>query len=124
GMAVSWAGGAGVGRGGVGVGLGDGQAGTQVDADERVYTDALTGETVFTYHARIASLEPGTRYAYQILHGGSAPVPGTFTTGPRGRSGPFRFTSFGDHAIPGPVGEGVGPHSPNAGYLVTAAAPL
>jgi hypothetical protein len=119
-VAVSWAAPAAVARPRLRVGPADGQPGTQVDADERVYTDALTGETVFSYHARIGSLEPGTRYAYEVLHDGSAPVPGTFTTGPRGRSGPLRFTSFGDHAIPAPVGDGSGPHSPNAGYVVTA----
>ncbi|HEX9519693.1 MAG TPA: metallophosphoesterase family protein [Streptosporangiaceae bacterium] len=119
-VAVSWAASAAVARPRLRLGRTRGQPGIQVDADERVYTDALTGETVFTYHARIGSLEPGTQYAYEVLHDGSPPVPGTFRTGPRGRSGPFRFTSFGDHAIPGPVGDGKGPHSPNAGYVVTA----
>src|SRR5258708_7898108 len=119
-VAVSWAASAAVARPRLRLGRTCGQPGIQVDADERVYTDALTGETVFTYHARIGSLEPGTQYAYEVLHDGSSPVPGTFRTGPRGRSGPFRFTSFGDHAIPGPVGDGKGPHSPNAGYVVTA----
>ena len=119
-VAVSWAAAAAVARPRLRVGLADGQPGTQVDADERRYTDALTGETVFTYHARVGSLEPSTRYAYEVVHDGSAPVPGTFRTGPRGRSGRFRFTSFGDHAIPAPVGDGGGPHSPNAGYVVTA----
>ena len=119
-VAVSWAASAAVARPRLRLGRTRGQPGIQVDADERVYTDALTGETVFTYHARIGSLEPGTQYAYEVLHDGSPPVPGTFMTGPRGRSGPFRFTSFGDHAISGPVGDGKGPHSPNAGYVVTA----
>jgi hypothetical protein len=119
-VAVSWAAPAAVARPRLRVGPADGQPGTQVDADERMYTDALTGEAVFTYHARVGSLEPSTRYAYEVLHDGSAPVPGTFRTGPRGRSGRFRFTSFGDHAIPAPVGDGSGPHSPNAGYVVTA----
>src|SRR5258708_4452989 len=120
GVAVSGPASAAVARPRVRIGRPRGQPGIQVDADERVYTDALTGETVFTYHARIGSLEPGTQYAYEVLHDGSPPVPGTCRTGPRGRSGPFRFTSFGDHAIPGPVGDGKGPHSPNAGYVVTA----
>src|SRR5260221_5373086 len=119
-VAVSWAASAAVARPRLRLGGTRGQPGIQVDADERVYTDALTGETVFTYHARIGSLEPGTQYAYEVLHDGSPPVPGTFRTGPHGSSDPFRFTSFGDHAIPGPVGDGKGPHSPNAGYVVTA----
>jgi hypothetical protein len=121
-VAVSWAAPAAVARprllaGPAGPG---GAAGTMVDAEERVYTDALTGETVFTYHACIGSLEPGTQYAYQVLHDGSPPSGGTFRTAPRGRSGPFRFTSFGDHAIPRPVGDGSGPNSPNAAYVVDA----
>src|SRR6516162_2654676 len=48
--------------------------GTTVDAIERVYTDALTGETVFTYHAPLFGLTPGTDYRYQVLHKGADPV--------------------------------------------------
>ncbi len=55
-----------------------------------------------------------------MLHDGAAPVSGTFRTGPRGRSGGFRFTSFGDQAIPAPVGMGLGPNTPNAGFIVPA----
>jgi len=95
-------------------------AGCQVEAAELVYTDALTGETVFTYHASASGLEPGSQYIYEVLHDGSPPVAGTFSTAPRGRSAPFRFTSFGDHSIPAPVGLGGGPHSPNARYVVDA----
>src|SRR5260370_32205212 len=102
-VAVSWAAPAAVARPRLRVGQAGGQPGTQVDADERVYTDALTGETIFTYHARIGSLEPGTRYAYEVLHAGSPPVPGTFRTGPRGPWGPFRFTTFAAHPVPSPV---------------------
>jgi Purple acid Phosphatase, N-terminal domain/Calcineurin-like phosphoesterase len=119
-VAVSWAASQAVARPRLRFGPADGQAGSQVDAEERVYTDALTGQTAWTYHGRIGSLEPGTLYAYQVVHDGSPPVSGTFRTGPRGRSGPFRFTSFGDHAIPAAVGDGTGPHSPNAGHIVTA----
>lgn len=90
------------------------------EAQERSYTDALTGETVWTYHARMAGLEPGTSYVYQALHDGAAPVEGVFSTGPAGRSAPFRFTSFGDQSVPEPVGKGLGPSSPNAGYVVDA----
>jgi len=57
---------------------------------------------------------------YQVLHDGTDPVAGTFRTGPRGRSKGFRFTSFGDQAIPVAVGQGLGPHTPNAGYIVDA----
>jgi 3',5'-cyclic AMP phosphodiesterase CpdA len=91
-----------------------------IEAEERTCTDALTGETAWTYHARISGLEPDTAYVYQVVHDGAPPADGTFLTGPAGRSGPFSFTSFGDQAVPAPVGEGLGPHSPNAGYVVDA----
>src|SRR2546421_11449865 len=42
--------------------------GTDIDADERVYTEALTGQTVYTYHARMEGLEADTEYAYQVHH--------------------------------------------------------
>ncbi|HEX5189276.1 MAG TPA: metallophosphoesterase family protein [Streptosporangiaceae bacterium] len=119
-VTVSWAAPAAVARPRLRFGQADGQAGTYVDADERRYTDALTGETVWTYHAVAGSLEPDTPYGYEVVHDGAAPVTGTFRTAPLGRSRPFRFTSFGDHAIPAAVGDGSGPHSPNAGYVVTA----
>ncbi len=123
-VAVSWAAPAAVARPRLRVGpagrAASPTAGSQVQADERAYTDALTGETVFTYHASIGSLEPGTQYTYEVLHDGSPPVAGTFRTGPLGRSGPFRFTSFGDHSVPEPVGLGHGPNSVNARYVVAA----
>ncbi len=43
-----------------------------------------------------------------------------FRTGPLGRSRGFRFTSFGDQAVSAPVGLGLGPNTPNAGYIVPA----
>jgi hypothetical protein len=97
-----------------------GGLGRQIDAEERVYTEALTGQTVFTYHARIDRLQPDTNYLYEVLHSGAPPVKGRFRTGPKARSKSFRFTSFGDQSIPGPVGTGLGPWSPNAEYIVDA----
>ena len=94
--------------------------GIDVPAEERVYTEALTGERVYTYHARLRGLAPDTAYVYEVAHDGAQPVPGTFRTGPRGRAKGFRFTSFGDQAIPAAVGQGLGPHTPNAGYIVDA----
>ncbi len=94
--------------------------GFEVPAEERVYTEALTGETVWTYHARLDRLQPDTQYIFEVLHDGATAVPGMFRTGPRGRSGGFRFTSFGDQAIPAPVGTGLGPNTPNAGFIVPA----
>ncbi|HEX9034330.1 MAG TPA: metallophosphoesterase family protein [Streptosporangiaceae bacterium] len=119
-IAVSWTAPAAVARPRLRLGPADGPPGLLADADERAYTDALTGETVWTYHARVDALEPDSCYAYQVLHDGAAPVSGTFRTGPRGRSAPFRFSSFGDQSIPQPVGQGLGPHSPNAGFVVDA----
>ena len=95
--------------------------GSTVDAYERAYTDALTGETVYTYHAPIEDLRGGRSYSYQVFAAGADPVGGSFRTGPEGRA-PFRFSSFGDQAIPAKVGSGklVGPNTPNAGYIVDA----
>src|SRR5947209_1162018 len=39
--------------------------GIDIDADERVYTETLTGQTVYTYHARMEGLQADTDYAYQ-----------------------------------------------------------
>src|SRR5258708_26688007 len=39
--------------------------GQEIDADERVYTEALTGQTVYTYHARIDHLAADSDYTYQ-----------------------------------------------------------
>jgi hypothetical protein len=94
--------------------------GTEVEAEERVYTEALTGQTVFTYHARLNHLNPDTQYLYQVLSDGAAPANGMFRTGPSGRSRGFRFTSFGDQAVPMKIGQGLGPWTVNAGYIVPA----
>jgi hypothetical protein len=111
---------------GAGAGAGAG-LGLTVDAQEKVYTEALTGQTVYTYHAKLPKLVPDTSYSYQVFHAGSQPVNGGFTTGPLARSKAFGFTSFGDQSVPSAVGMGLGPWSPNAGYIVPAieaAAPL
>jgi hypothetical protein len=94
--------------------------GTEVHAEERVYTEALTGQTVFTYHASLDHLHPDTQYLYQVLSDGAAPANGRFRTGPSGRSRGFRFTSFGDQAVPVKIGQGLGPWTVNAGYIVPA----
>ncbi len=93
--------------------------GTNVDAEERVYVEALTGQTVWTYHAELDRLPSDTDFTYQVYHRGGSPLAGTFRTAPRGRRR-FRFTSFGDQAIPAPVGQGLGPSSVNSGYIVDA----
>jgi hypothetical protein len=50
----------------------------------------------------------------------TVPAPWPGPSAPRGRGKGFRFTSFGDHSIPVAVGRGLGPHTPNAGYIVGA----
>src|SRR5258706_12473925 len=72
-VAVSWAPSAAVARPRLRLGRTRGQPGTQVDADERAYTDALTGETAFTYHARIGPLNPGPQSPNAALHHASPP---------------------------------------------------
>jgi hypothetical protein len=76
-----------------------------ISAEERVYVDGLSGETVWTYHARVHALRPGATYGYAVTAdndgNGSDPFSATFTTSPEGRAA-FRFTSFGDLATPNP----------------------
>jgi hypothetical protein len=119
-IAVSWAAPAPVARPRLRAGQAGGGLGLEVQAEERVYSEALTGETVYTYHARLGNLAPDTAFVYEVRQDGADPVPGTFRTGPRGRAAGFRFTSFGDQSIPAPVGLGFGPASVNAGYIVDA----
>src|SRR5690348_8976384 len=74
-----------------------------IPAEPRPYTDGISGETVWTYHARAGGRRPGATYAYTVTadNDGNAadPFSGTFRTAPVGRA-PFRFTSFGDLATP------------------------
>ena len=85
--------------------IGHGGQGRQVEvpAVRRTYTDGLNGETVWTYHARLAWLEPGNTYNYTVTAANSSraakPFAANFTTAPEGRQA-FRFTSFGDLATP------------------------
>jgi hypothetical protein len=77
-----------------------------VPAVQRTYTDGINGETVWTYHARLNGLRPGSHYSYTVTADNdshaSHPFGGSFRTAPRGRA-PFRFTSFGDLATPNPA---------------------
>jgi hypothetical protein len=74
-----------------------------IPAEPRPYTDGVSGETVWTYHARVGGLRPGATYAYAVTadNDGNAtdPFSATFRTAPAGRAA-FRFTSFGDLATP------------------------
>ncbi len=73
-----------------------------VAATEKQYTDGLSGETVYCYHAQLAGLTPGTTYTYTVADPAetAATFTSTFTTAQTGRF-PFAFTSFGDLATPG-----------------------
>jgi phosphodiesterase/alkaline phosphatase D-like protein len=83
-VAVSWAAAGPVARPRLRLGQAAFGFGLDVPAQVRTYAEALTGEVVWTYHARLDRLVPDTSYVYQVLHDGAAPVEGTFRTGPRG----------------------------------------
>jgi len=74
-----------------------------VRPDERSYTDGLNGQTVFTYHATLAGLEPGALVSYSVTADNDRhthrPFSASFRTAPVGRAA-FRFTSYGDLATP------------------------
>jgi len=119
--AVSWQTAARVSRPRLRLGKADWGFGHEVRAEERTYTEALTGQVVWTYHVRLDGLQPDTQYVFEVTNDGApAAVPGMFRTGPRGRSRGFRFTSFGDQAVPVKIGQGLGPWTVNAGYIVPA----
>jgi hypothetical protein len=58
--AVSWAAAAAASRPRLKLGRSGPGFGTEIPAEERVYTEALTGETVYTYHARLDHLPEDT----------------------------------------------------------------
>ena len=72
-----------------------------IPAESRPYPDGISGETVWTYHARVGGLRPGATYAYAVTadNDGNAadPFSATFRTAPAGRA-PFRFTLRPGHA--------------------------
>jgi phosphodiesterase/alkaline phosphatase D-like protein len=73
-----------------------------IHAIQRSYTDGLNGQTVFTYHARVDTLRPGSTYQYSVTADNDSqktPLSADFTTAPIGRA-PFRWTSYGDLATP------------------------
>ena len=119
-IAVSWAAQDRVAKPRLRLGQAGGGFGVEVPAEERTYTEVMTGQKVYTYHARLTNLAPDTAHVYEVIHEGAAPVAGTFRTGPIGRSKGFRFTSFGDQGIPTRVGTHPGSASVNAGYVVDA----
>jgi 3',5'-cyclic AMP phosphodiesterase CpdA len=98
-VTVSWATPESVRRPRVHLGLRNGGSGRTVQADTRTYIDAKSGVEVFTHHAELTDLDPGTSYVYHVTHDGAGLQYGSFTTAPSGRA-PLRFTSFGDQATP------------------------
>ena len=102
-VVVSWASLAGAQQPRVSFGLHERRGHKTVHAVERTYTDGENGETVFTYHAELRHLDPGTTYHYSITadndSNAASPFAASFQTAPEGRA-PFRFTSFGDLATP------------------------
>ena len=70
---------------------------------QRTYTDGLNGQTVFTYHAKLDGLHPGSTLHYTVTadndRNRARPFTATFRTPPRGRVA-FRWTSYGDLATP------------------------
>ena len=73
-----------------------------IHAIQRSYTDGLNGQTVFTYHARVDTLRPGSTYQYSVTADNDSqktPLSADFRTAPIGRA-PFRWTSYGDLATP------------------------
>jgi len=138
-VTVSWVSPQAVRRPRVRLGTATGGLGQLVDAEERTHVDGLNGQRVFTYHASLHGLRPGTAYVYQVdTAGGTGPgtpagtsgsgggsgsgsggagpaAGGTFTTARRGRFS-FRFTSYGDLA----TDKAWTISSPNAHYAVDA----
>ncbi len=74
-----------------------------IHAIQRSYTDGLNGQTVFTYHARLDGLRPGSTFHYSVTADNDRdrghPFSASFQTAPMGRA-PFRWTSYGDLATP------------------------
>jgi hypothetical protein len=76
---------------------------TQVFSAVRAsYTDGLSGEQVYAYHAPLRGLSSAASYAYLVRDAATPAVTfaSQFTTAGRGRF-PFAFTSFGDLGTPG-----------------------
>jgi 3',5'-cyclic AMP phosphodiesterase CpdA len=74
-----------------------------IHAIQRTYTDGLNGQTVFTYHAELCGLKPGTVHRYAVTSDNDSrrgqPFTAAFRTAPTGRA-PFRWTSYGDLSTP------------------------
>jgi hypothetical protein len=71
-----------------------------VAASTRTYTDAKSGQQVYAHHTHLSGLSAGSDYVFLATHHGAQPEAGSLRTAPRGRSGGFTFTSFGDQGTP------------------------
>ena len=80
-----------------------GAAPAVVHAVQRTYTDGISGQTVFIYHARLDGLAADSVHHYSVTADNdsrkSNPLSATFRTAPRGRAR-FRWTSYGDLSTP------------------------
>jgi 3',5'-cyclic AMP phosphodiesterase CpdA len=79
-----------------------GSGSSVIQAIQRIYTDGLNGQTVFTYHATLERLAPQSKYHYTVTADNDRqahPFAATFQTAPRGKV-PFRWSSYGDLATP------------------------
>jgi hypothetical protein len=98
-----------------------------ISAHPRSYTDKLSGEVSWTYHALVDGLRPGATYGYAVTadNDGNAadPFSATLTTAPDGRAA-FRFTSFGDLARPDSAWAGSHGQAAHAVGAVEAFQPL
>jgi hypothetical protein len=79
------------------------QLGRTALAVQKAYTDGINGQTVFTYHAKLSHLRPGSTVYYLVTGANDSnaaqPFRSSFQTAPRARA-PFRWTSYGDLATP------------------------
>jgi len=91
-------------------------------AQQKEYTEAITGETVWTYHALLDHLWPDTDYVYDVMPTAPNPCEARFrTAAQRSQAVPLHeLRRPGDpRARPG-SGAAVGPNTPNAAYVVDA----
>jgi hypothetical protein len=70
-MVASWTTPQRVARPRVRLGTPRGGHGTWIDVIERAYTEAISGETVYTYHAPMTGLDPSTDYIYEVTAKGA-----------------------------------------------------
>jgi len=80
-------------------GNGHGVLEKKVSGVTRTYTDAKSGQAVYSHHVHVTGLRAGASYLYGAVHDGAQPQLGEFDVAPKGRAA-FTFTSFGDQGTP------------------------